>query len=324
MNGPSVSVVIPTCDRPNDLSTAVRSIALQTSPPTECLVVNDGRSPVNLNHLRSIFSEARNTQTSLILLETQNPYSGPATARNVGITHMSGTCWAFLDDDDTWDITHLERLTNALGDDIGQNQVVYSGTRVVLNDKHGKETTTYKAYEYSDAMLLSMNFIHTGSYLVTGLEASGIRFDQTLSVCEDWDYLLRLRFVANSSVSQVLSVTNTYHLSQMSSGLVNSHQETYEGFLVARKRLYSRWASHLDSVHQMRTLVSHFDRLCHDVTIDGGTISPLAFDRLLSAAQDDSAAALSPEHLSQLLEESGAWDSKGASPDGERGNHTHG
>jgi len=91
----SVSVVIPTFKRHEEVTRAIRSALAQTLPPLEVIIVNDGPDPVKgelidaIGDVRVIFHEA--------------PRRGNASAtRNFGIRQARGDWIALLDDDDIW------------------------------------------------------------------------------------------------------------------------------------------------------------------------------------------------------------------------------
>ena len=92
---PDVSVVIPTCNRPQLATRAVRSVLGQTHGDLEVVVVVDGPDEATEVALAAI-PDAR---LRVIVL----PERGKApNARNVGAREAAGRWTAFLDDDDEW------------------------------------------------------------------------------------------------------------------------------------------------------------------------------------------------------------------------------
>ncbi len=89
----TVSVIIPTHNRAKFLMEALESVYSQTFKPFEIIVVDDGSTD--------------NTRTALSKSEFNVKYvyqknSGPAAARNRGISEAKGEWIAFLDADDAW------------------------------------------------------------------------------------------------------------------------------------------------------------------------------------------------------------------------------
>lgn len=86
---PSVTVVIPTHDRPEMLERCLRAVLSQaTINNAEVIVVNDGTISV---------PEWVRSETRVTLLASEG--QGPAVARNIGIVRASGDIIAFTDDD---------------------------------------------------------------------------------------------------------------------------------------------------------------------------------------------------------------------------------
>ncbi|MDZ7736252.1 MAG: glycosyltransferase [Gammaproteobacteria bacterium] len=98
---PTISVVIPTCDRPGLLAEAVDSVVGQTLPPVQIVVVDNGNEPVSLAPVDA------DTRVDVI---RGFPRMGVAQARNIGAILSIGSHVAFLDDDDAWDAYYLERV----------------------------------------------------------------------------------------------------------------------------------------------------------------------------------------------------------------------
>jgi len=100
-----ISVVIPTCDRPRLLVTALQSVLAQTVQPTEIVVVDNGVTPVVPGQL-----------PCKVTLERLPARVGVSRARNAGVEKARSTYVAFLDDDDTWAPDYLEHMAAAIAD----------------------------------------------------------------------------------------------------------------------------------------------------------------------------------------------------------------
>jgi glycosyltransferase involved in cell wall biosynthesis len=91
----SISVVIPTYNRANDLLAAVESVLKQEEPVLEVLVCDDGSTDnsreliMQLNHPAVIWLDCGKN-------------GRPAIPRNTGIEKSNGNWIAFLDSDDSW------------------------------------------------------------------------------------------------------------------------------------------------------------------------------------------------------------------------------
>jgi glycosyltransferase involved in cell wall biosynthesis len=93
-----ISVVIPAYNACATLSETLDSVAAQTRPPDEVIVIDDGSIDATAN----IASQHR-LQPRLI----NTPHAGAAAAMNLGARSASGECLAFLDADDLWSAEKL-------------------------------------------------------------------------------------------------------------------------------------------------------------------------------------------------------------------------
>ena len=98
---PDVSVVIPTCNRPELAARAVRSALAQTHRSLEVVVVIDGPDPLTRAALEALGDDR------VRWVELPERRKAP-NARNVGALEAGGRWTALLDDDDEWLPTKLE------------------------------------------------------------------------------------------------------------------------------------------------------------------------------------------------------------------------
>lgn len=103
---PFFSIIIPTYERPAQLTTCLQSLTRQNYPPEkfEVVVVDDGSAQSPENTVEE-FSGRLNVR----LLRQQN--TGPAGARNFGAAHAHGQFLAFTDDDCAPDTGWLRALS---------------------------------------------------------------------------------------------------------------------------------------------------------------------------------------------------------------------
>lgn len=92
---PSVSVVVPTRNRPDVVVRAVRSALAQSLTPHEVIVVVDGPDSATVRALEAL-GDAR------VVVHELEENGGAARARNIGVRNSTGDWVAFLDDDDEW------------------------------------------------------------------------------------------------------------------------------------------------------------------------------------------------------------------------------
>jgi glycosyltransferase involved in cell wall biosynthesis len=100
MTSSRVSVIIPAYRAAKTIRRAIDSVLTQTVPAAEVIVVDDG-SPDDQAAVVAEYGE----RVTLI----RKPNGGAASARNAGIERATGDFIAFLDADDYWEPTKLER-----------------------------------------------------------------------------------------------------------------------------------------------------------------------------------------------------------------------
>lgn len=188
---PLVSCVIPTFNRSAKIGNAVKSILQQTYVNFEVLVVDD-QSVDDTKQVVEKFAESDSRIKYLF-----NPQKGANNARNYGISNSRGQYVAFLDDDDIWLETKLEKqvnIFNSLGEEFG---VVYCPfERIKPNGKVSKRhPSKYSVIKNGNILnrLLKRNFIGTPAIIVKRevFQKSGM-FNPTLKSYQDWELLIRI------------------------------------------------------------------------------------------------------------------------------------
>jgi glycosyltransferase involved in cell wall biosynthesis len=101
INIPMFSIIIPTHNRSNNLSKAIKSILSQTYTNFEIIIIDDGSTDKTASVVKSI-------EDSRIIYKYSENYGGPSRPRNIGITLAKGEWICFLDDDDWWSSEKLE------------------------------------------------------------------------------------------------------------------------------------------------------------------------------------------------------------------------
>ncbi|WP_246988392.1 glycosyltransferase family 2 protein [Halorientalis marina] len=183
---PSLSVVIPTYNRPEFLDGAIKSAIHQTHDNLEIVVVDDGSENAYANEIVAQYPE----QVRCIVHEENR---GLSAARNTGIEQSDGEYIAFLDDDDRWHEGKLAKQVSALEADSG---VGLATCRLASIDGDGNLLRcdgTVVDGDLSD-VIYTRNVIGTPSRVVVRRDAlpSERPFDETLPTKQDWDFYIRL------------------------------------------------------------------------------------------------------------------------------------
>ncbi len=106
-DSPLVSVIIPTHNRANLAHRAIESVLAQTYSNLECIVVDDASTDRTEDTIRAIKDDRL-----VYVRHKENKHA--SAARNTGISRYRGDLVAFLDDDDEWLPTKLERQVTLL------------------------------------------------------------------------------------------------------------------------------------------------------------------------------------------------------------------
>lgn len=101
---PRVSVIVPCHNGARSVATAIDSIRRQTMRDLEILAIDDGSSDDTPKIIRQLAAE-----DSRIITWSQPASGTPAAARNAALAHARGDMIAFLDDDDLYHPSKLER-----------------------------------------------------------------------------------------------------------------------------------------------------------------------------------------------------------------------
>src|SRR5262245_12934782 len=96
MSGPTLSVIIPTRDRPGRLRECLEALSRQAPPPDawEVIVVDDGTP--DPERVAAVVAEFRGHLDVQLFAQA---HAGPARARNFGASRARFTHLAFTDDD---------------------------------------------------------------------------------------------------------------------------------------------------------------------------------------------------------------------------------
>ncbi|MFN8546450.1 MAG: glycosyltransferase family A protein [Candidatus Eisenbacteria bacterium] len=186
---PLVSVIIPVHDRVAEARRAAVSVLAQSYRPIEVVVIDDGSNEDLAGALADLLAmhPADHPSVSMTLRRQHN--TGPAGARNRGIEVSRGPLVAFLDSDDEWHATKLERQVAFLAQSANAG-FCYCQVRVQRGDHWVVKPSEPQTY---DALLRQQNRIAPSALLVRrdAIEKSG-PFRAGLRVVDDWEFLLRL------------------------------------------------------------------------------------------------------------------------------------
>ncbi len=177
------SVVIPTFNRLESTEKAVLSVLNQTFPAEEVIVIDDGSTDNSSKVLSQKYPNLK-----WIFQESQ----GVSHARNQGVENASGNWIAFLDSDDTWEPTKLEKQVEFL-----QSRSDLSLCHTDENWIRNQNPVKPPAYlNKSDVDIFSKSLIRciicpSSVVMQKSVFTELGKFREDLPVCEDYDLWLR-------------------------------------------------------------------------------------------------------------------------------------
>lgn len=196
---PAVSVVVPSFNRLRFLRPAIDSVCAQTFTDWELIIADDGSELETRQYLQSLENPPRVTVVWL-------PHTGrPSIVRNAAVRRAAGEYVAFLDSDDLWAPTKLDRQIGTLrarptcrwsytafvGVDACGNPLPEEARRrwVPYDGDIFEQVATTRAAIRTPSVLASRELI---------VRAGG--FDEAMTAAEDYDLWLRLALYSEVAI----------------------------------------------------------------------------------------------------------------------------
>jgi glycosyltransferase involved in cell wall biosynthesis len=216
-----ISVIIPAYNAMHYLPETLNSALCQTLSDIEIIIVNDGSTD-------KIIEWASTIQDPRVRLINQEN-KGMSGARNTGIRASDSEYFAFLDADDTWEDTKLQKQLDIMEclPEIGLVSCWISEI-----DEHGELIAVHESPSLTGESLLQelylYNFVHCGSTPLVRrscFQQAGI-FDETITSAEDWDMWLRISRHCTFYVVQEALASYRRHSKGISRDMVLMLRET--------------------------------------------------------------------------------------------------
>lgn len=181
------TIIVTTHERPHLLRRTLRSLIEQTYQDFQVIIVSDS----------SLYLPP---YEELLLLEGRYTYvirsgiHGPAESRNIGVQLAQTDYVMFLDDDDTFESSHLESLANCIGDQ--RPDIVYCNFQIWKEDRTINPPKLVSAEAFSlegvdhDSLYIK-NVIPNNCLIYRKDVIKDIKHDTTMRLYEDWDFLLQ-------------------------------------------------------------------------------------------------------------------------------------
>ena len=185
-----ITIIIPTYNRANLLSRAIKSVLNQTFKDFELIVVDDG-STDNTAEVIKKFQE----QDKRIRYIQHDKNKGTAATRNIGIKAAKGEYIAFLDSDDEWFPEKLEKQVSLFEHSLRKNLGFVSCNYLEFYSESGREVL-YRVPRHKSSLkvLLESNTLCNSSNVMIKKEVFDNvgHFDEKIKIGEDWDMWIRI------------------------------------------------------------------------------------------------------------------------------------
>ncbi len=275
VDGPMISVIVRTRDRPELLRQALASVAATTYAQAEVVLVNDGGTPPAVPTDFPLRVET-------VHLETNR---GRAAAANAGIAAAGGDYVTFLDDDDLAEPEHLATLAGLVR--AAGVRVAYTDAAVGIYELDGEagwrcsERRLPYSRDFDPELLLFDNYIPFNTLLIERrlFDQAG-ELDEDLPFFEDWDYLIRL--AALTPFHHLARVTCEYrHFRGGGHHILGDRPEKRYDFLAMKARVIAKHADRRDPTAIARAV----DRLRAEWVSENEEVGRLRDE--LAAARDE-------------------------------------
>ena len=178
---PSISIIVPVYKVEKYLNRCLDSILAQTFTDWECILIDDG-SPDNSG---KICDEYAKKDERFVVIHHEN--AGVSAARNAGLDIAKGEYITFVDSDDWVENSFLqEQYSDIVSDDYDVCICGFVGKGKVIN----RELSVIEAKKNLFTPKGFLGF--PWSKIINRQKILGLRFDPSITYCEDTDFFYRL------------------------------------------------------------------------------------------------------------------------------------
>ena len=215
---PHVSIIMPAFNAEKTIYSAIDSVLNQSFNEWELLIINDGSSDGTLDVI-SVFKDKR-----IKLINQAN--QGVAAARNSGLKIACGEYIAFLDADDLWLPSKIQKQVSTFsqfGEEVALIYTGYRGFKFSSIDSFSMVTEPINIHEDDYYRLLVSDYIATLTVMIRRdiLKEIGY-FREDLRGTEDWDYWIRI-----AKLYKLKKINEELALYRISSGSLSSNKLTH-------------------------------------------------------------------------------------------------
>lgn len=265
-SAPLVTVAICVYNARPYLAAALASVIAQTHRELEILVIDDGSTDGSLEAI----SGTQDPRVSIV----QREHSGKAAALNYALSIMRGDYLAIQDADD---ISHDNRIGRLVryAEAHPELAAVFSGHELLLGDRRVAPRFRSKSIEECSRDIASLRMpAHDPTGMFRRSAIGDLRFDESLMVCQQYDFILRLG--ERSSLAVIGECLYSYRVDIKSSATRSSIErrehfvsEVHRRALVRRGLNPATLASAKSAGSRDNNLAAHFMESCVDLRAAG-------------------------------------------------------
>lgn len=231
-----VTIIVPVYNGALRIASTLETLKSQTYRNWRCILVNDGSTDDSFRQINVFVSSNPNLDINVIMSEN----FGAGSARNLGLLASDSGFVAFLDQDDLWDTTKLEKQINFLKSNPDFNGVLCNFTistfnnqskliarRIIRNKEIDKLVKGWLSLTGNGALMSSTLLFRRNQF------TRDLFFDPRFSYVADIDYFLT--FISSNKLAILNEPLVTYlqHGDQM-------HSDP-KGLLIDYPKLLEKW-----------------------------------------------------------------------------------
>lgn len=234
-----ISVVIPTHNRLDGVTSAVFSLTEQTVLPDEIIVVDDGSSVVVT---RAVFGGIPDSVRT-VLLRNDTP-RGANHARNRGVLSATGDYIAFLDDDDAFKARKIEALKGVIRENTHVD-LIYHPAHIHMVNEGVSYISRPREFQRNEDVFnrLLINNVIGGTPMVCVRRQSLLQvglFDEEMPALQDHELWIRLAkannyfYFLDQPLTDYMQETNAKSITKNMKAILMARSlidEKYRGFL---------------------------------------------------------------------------------------------
>ncbi len=222
---PLVSAVMPVYNSEKYLAQTLDSVCAQTYRNLEIVIVDDG----SFDSSRDIIKRKMPEYPNIVYIRQEN--AGVSAARNRGIRESRGAYIAFIDSDDLWDPTKIERQVEAMRE-TGM-KACYCGQRNLFDHNGACVVDKFRRITGDILVPFLRNEVWpmTSTWIVSRslIDEHDIWFHKGTSWGEDGEYFIKVAALAQ--VCAVVSNLTTYRI----------RKESLSGYKIEHRNLVDVW-----------------------------------------------------------------------------------